>query len=138
MSARIECSVPEELLDKTEGVIDDDRRFGRWVEYHLKGTDVRVARLEGTYFEKVNGFADPTAHGEIDADGMIHVELTEGSIVKMLAAELDKALTQGDSEEEFWSAVEFRLRGTDKIVHRSTSVMKKKLPSLTGEQGRIG
>ena len=38
------CQVPESLLVKSTGQVDDERELTNWVEYRLPGTDVIVHR----------------------------------------------------------------------------------------------
>lgn len=120
--------IEEELLDKLTGTVDDDKSFRFSVEYRPKGEDVVIARFEKVLFNKVNPFAF------IPSVGPVNVDLQDGQgIIQMDSSELDREFVlEKDNDHEYTWAMLYRLKGTDKVVHRSVDVKLKKA-SLTGE-----
>jgi len=134
--ATIECSVPEELLTKREGVIDNPARYGRFVQWYLG--DVSVGRYEQTIFDKVSPFDSPTCGGLVDENGEVLIEIG-GARMKSNVDLLSKQIVICyDNESEFSTAIEFRIK-TGEVVHRSAETRKKlPLDAIGVQMGKIG
>lgn len=85
-----------------------------------------LAVYEVKLFDKVNPFVDPE-------NGRVNVDFgDERGIFEMDVAELDKRDIVIDNATEYTWVREYRLKGTDKIVHRSPNI-KLKQATVTGQ-----
>jgi len=145
-SGRYEVSVPDELLERRTGSIDDGARFGYFVEYWL-GAE-RVHRSEAALFAKGDDyrgirysykdprFAEP--QHLVAEDGTIPIDYRDGQGFRLRpVAGLVVRRTEDDGPDEYVTAVEFYEPGREEHVHRSVYVRKKVIPSMAGEQGRM-
>jgi hypothetical protein len=117
-------------LVSTSGVEDSDRYYGPWLEYRFPDGEL-AARLEARDaakggFLKLNPF-DPQINCLIDGQPAMRRE-----------SELVKAIGQVDNAQEYSCWVEYRLPGSDVIVHRSADVkLKKQQEAAAGAAGEI-
>lgn len=116
----------EATLVRSEGVIDDETRFVRWVEYRVPGESDPIYRSVNG-FEKVNPFV--ADRGVIDIDRGNGFEKYEEST-------LQKVTGTNDNENEFSSWVECYLDGA--LVHRSAYVKLKKGVAAVSAVGGLG
>jgi len=152
--SRIECSVPEELLVKEEGFIDDETRFAVYRQYTLQG--VVVHRSEATVVWKRIPYDAQTPEelrlivANRPGPDELYAAFEEYLPGKPLLVEVDGVRKMMDPSELdkttrvvrddfflFQSAVEFRLKGTDTIVKQTGDVQYKRGIEAQGSVGGV-
>jgi hypothetical protein len=114
---------------KQDGVTDTPVSWEAWRRYTTAGGE--VYQLRRAFFAKVNPFYAPAPNGEV---------LTELDGVRTVRheSELVKVVQQKDAPDWFECSVEYFLPGhMERHVHRSATVMLKKVPGLFPEQGAL-
>lgn len=109
------------------GVDDTAERYSIWSEY-VKPNGLTY-RVEHYGFVKRNPFANDRGAVLVEIDG-VRSERPE--------AELVKTLSERDTPTNYECAVEYRLPGSDVIVHRSAHVHAKQGMAMQMSQGAIG
>lgn len=114
-------------VSKHSGFTDDAEKYQAWTEYAMPGGE--TVRVLDSGFEKRNSFADAAGNVLVEIDG-VRSEMPESALTKSLA--------ENDTHNTYEVAVEYRLPGSDVVVHRSAHVFVKRGLASQVLQGAFG
>jgi hypothetical protein len=117
--------IDESELDREVTRVDTDRVVGLRVDYRLKGTPEIVATMHKVDAWKYDRLTEVTA---LSDDG--------STIGVRKLADLDVTFGSVDNENEYTWWIEYRLKGTDKVVSKEVNTTLKR-PGVSAS-GAVG